>query len=592
MIPREIGGQHILQALAHVDQHGEPRGRGSRHFLLRHEGNSYSPKYVVSLACKFATGRLLPSQEFSGGEETNGFLTRMGFEISARDDDGPAPIRQDTPPRPVERTRADASHNERCGECKVRIAELLRSLYGHVEKGKSFDIPAHPDALLAQRTLPELKAIHGVLASLRGHRDFVKADRLPPCDYYVPQPGFVVEFDESQHFTAPRAAALASYPASVPLGFAKDKWIEFCKQISERDNDPPYRDEQRAWYDTLRDFLPLLIDGMLPTVRARAGETRWCDLEPNEAEDRAHFRDWLGLPSEFEVATRPGAGRRPFWARLIIKGPWYAGVTQARRLLEATCDKWPDGTKARVLVTCGGFVSFEWPKEITRDEVGDNRHPRAEALDALFRKADEAVASLLTEDLRDRLRRCADAITLGVDSFKDRISIASESIRELHAELVCLVDLRNGRKHWTGKSYPTSKQEAGLARVDDLASHFVDFEGEPMVLLGCHDLNVFSPRGNANVRREWRRGVIRSFRDLVRQRLPKIVIHHPHTTDSRMTWRLAWGELLRSAGSIGRYAGAGRYHNWGGKPRDPLDAVLGSTVQGETLDLVVTVGPT
>jgi hypothetical protein len=28
-----------------------------------------------------------------------------------------------------------------------------------------------------------------------------------------------------------------------------------CEEINAKDNYPPYRDEQRAWYDTLRDFL-------------------------------------------------------------------------------------------------------------------------------------------------------------------------------------------------------------------------------------------------------------------------------------------------------------------------------------------------
>jgi len=593
MIPREIERQHILQALAHIDQHGEPPGRGARRFLLRHEGKSYSPKYVVSRACKFATGKLLPSEDFSGGQETNGFLKRMGFQVCVRAGATPAATRQEPPGRPVGRARTNTSHSERCRECKDRTAELLRALYGRVEEGKSFDVPAHPDALLAQHSLPELKAIYEALTLLRGHSDFVKADRLPACDYHVPQPGFVLEFDESQHFTTPRAETLAHYPPGLPLGFPRDKWLELCREKPAHDNDPPYRDEQRAWYDTLRDFLPVLVDGMLPTIRVRAGETRWCDLDADEAENRAHFRDWLGLPSTFGVAPRSSAGQRPFWARLIVQGPWYAGVTQARRLLEAMCHKWPDGTKARILVTCGGFVSFEWPKEITRDEVGDNRHPRAEVLDALFRKAGEVVDSLLTGDLCERLRRCADAITLGVDSFKDRISLASEHIGELHGELVCLVDLRNGRRHWTGKSYPTPGQEHGLVRIDDLATHFMDFDGDPLMVIGCHDLNAFHPRGNAVVRQEWRHEVIQGLRNLVVDRRPKIVIHHPHTTDAGTIWRLGWGNLLRTAGSICLYAGAGRHchHKWGVRPREKLDAVLASTVQGDTLDLVAAVGP-
>jgi hypothetical protein len=50
------------------------------------------------------------------------------------------------------------------------------------------------------------------------------------------------------------------------LGFDKRKWIELCDQINAHDNYPLFRDEQRAWYDTLRDFLPT-IKPLLPTVR-------------------------------------------------------------------------------------------------------------------------------------------------------------------------------------------------------------------------------------------------------------------------------------------------------------------------------------
>ncbi len=132
--------------------------------------------------------------------------------------------------------------------------------------------------------------------ALKAHRGFgvgdsVRADRLAACDFWVPDPGFIVEFDESQHFTAPRKLALAGYPAKHPLGFSAECWIALCEHHKARDNDPPYRDEQRAWYDTLRDLVPPL-EGLQPTVRIYARDRAWCSLD---LEDSDHLRTFSGL---------------------------------------------------------------------------------------------------------------------------------------------------------------------------------------------------------------------------------------------------------------------------------------------------------
>jgi len=45
---------------------------------------------------------------------------------------------------------------------------------------------------------------------------------------------------------------LERYPPSLELGFSREKWITLCNEINAKDNDPPYRDEQRAWYDNFK----------------------------------------------------------------------------------------------------------------------------------------------------------------------------------------------------------------------------------------------------------------------------------------------------------------------------------------------------
>ncbi|NCC99693.1 MAG: hypothetical protein EOL95_08365 [Bacteroidia bacterium] len=42
---------------------------------------SYPPKYVLSIATKIATGREIEPSQFNGGDETNNFLTTLGFTI-------------------------------------------------------------------------------------------------------------------------------------------------------------------------------------------------------------------------------------------------------------------------------------------------------------------------------------------------------------------------------------------------------------------------------------------------------------------------------------------------------------------------------
>jgi len=83
--------------------------------------------------------------------------------------------------------------------------------------------------------------------------------------------------------------------------------------------------------------------------------------------------------------------------------------------------------------------------------------------------------------------------------------------------------------------------------------------------------------------------VIRDLKQFVSQKSPKIVVHHPHTTDSQRIWQAAWNRLVAVAGSVDLYAGAGRYHDADGDVRNPLEGVLKATVCGRSLDLVTRV---
>lgn len=290
MIPSNIEREHIIKAIREIDSNGIPPGRESRKFCLIFEGKQYPPKYVLSLANRFATDEELDPSEFSGGQETNNFLKRLGFDIAETSSSGTFVMPISSQKRTFEATQK--GHDERCPECKNTIERMLKKIYGDVESNYKFEVSTNFKDYKDISFYQELKEILLELQKHRGYEDFVRTPILPRCDFFVPNPGFIVEFDESQHFTLPRKISLQNYPQDLKLSFSLMKWIALCEKINAKDNDPPFRDEQRAWYDTLRDFLPEL-KGLEPTVRLYSREMHWCSLNLENTEDIAKFRDLI-----------------------------------------------------------------------------------------------------------------------------------------------------------------------------------------------------------------------------------------------------------------------------------------------------------
>ena len=81
MIPGNINRDHIIMAIKEIDENGVPKKRHSRKYLLEFNGRHYPPKYVISLANKYANGHELNPEKFGGGKVTNGFLEMRGFSI-------------------------------------------------------------------------------------------------------------------------------------------------------------------------------------------------------------------------------------------------------------------------------------------------------------------------------------------------------------------------------------------------------------------------------------------------------------------------------------------------------------------------------
>jgi hypothetical protein len=88
MIPENVKAEDILRAIEEVERLGViPSGRESEKYDLEYNGKLYPPKYIISLANKYANGKELDHSEFGGGTETNNFLQSLGFNIIGKQND-------------------------------------------------------------------------------------------------------------------------------------------------------------------------------------------------------------------------------------------------------------------------------------------------------------------------------------------------------------------------------------------------------------------------------------------------------------------------------------------------------------------------
>ena len=305
MIPHNIGREHILAVLREIDDAGQARtsSRQSKKYCIVYGDRHYPPKYVISLANLFANGSVLSSSNFGGGSESNVFLRARGFDVVPCQCGGLSPVKADHEVILYKQTTVALRHKgERCPECKRAVKRMLERMFGVCYSDWRPSWGVSIEDYRGTRLEDPLRNILQALESERQHKDFLKSKIYPLCDYYVPQPGFIVEFDESQHFSHLRKIALDLYPADLEVQFDINRWRRLCETIDAHDNTPAYRDEQRAWYDTLRDLVPLL-HGMKPTVRLYAGDYVWCSLSPDSERDLKYFRALIG---QHVTAAKPG----------------------------------------------------------------------------------------------------------------------------------------------------------------------------------------------------------------------------------------------------------------------------------------------
>lgn len=580
MIPKNITKVEILKAIKELNETGIPKNRQSKKYYVQHDGKLYPPKLIISLANKYINGYELKPEVFGGGVETNKFIENLGFSVTENK------LSISISQKVIHTFKKKLRHTERCKDCKENFYTYLSSIYGLVEKNYQLEIGTHLSNYSSHNYFDSLFTIYYELIAYRNNHSFIKTNKMPKVDFFIVGNNQIVEFDESQHFTEARKISLKNYPEDLPLGFDKEKWISLCNKYNSKDHSPIYRDEQRAWYDTLRDFAPGIL-GLKPTIRIHASDEEWCKLELKNKSDEKKFHKYLGISqikddNEFYVSVIKSPN--PKIGRIILAFDWSSDINNAKNILNRACDIWPNNTKVYFLLTPGAFIGFDIPNDLF--EGYDNKEPPISIQLRLFNIAENACYKLLDANLRKKLSKVTRYISIGVDSFKSKVSLSNVKIRNPHAELVCLYDLQEDKFFWTGKSFPTVGQEDGLIRVTDQNSHFVETEFGKTMLLGCHDLSIYSNRGSSTTKNEWRRKIRSNFRVLAKGQKPQIVLHHPHNTDSSLTWTSSWNELQREIPAVKIYAGAGKYFRENGTQRSKRSDVLNNNKQGNTIDLI------
>ncbi len=247
-----------------------------------------------------------------------------------------------------------------------------------------------------------------------------------------------------------------------------------------------------------------------------------------------------------------------------------------------------------VLQTPGGFLQLYLNMaDFSRGERTDS-----EDFNAVISKAEQfAYTSLLTKEIQSAISSVCRHLTLGID-----VRHRDDSCRT-HAELVGVYDCSNRQfVQWTGKSYPLQEQTATLMYCLKLKSHFVSLAGTNVMVLGCHDINAFSPRSRGSSEKKkafhtdatFKSKVMSQFDSLVDRRQPSVVLHHPHSTDKAGIWRQGWAGVNQHILSCDTYSSGICFRNrrFAGKnpasepPRGNLAKVLQATKRGDVVDWI------
>jgi len=477
MIPKNINREHVIKAIEESKKVEIPKNRSSKNFLLEFNGDYYPPKYIISLANKYANGKELNPQEFGGGVETNDFLRDLRFNI----------VKASTK-SPITKSLKENK------KIKVSIAHL------------------DSDPFLARIIIADEGEWKG---------DPNDAKRLLEHICKKWPEGKKVKF------------------VITCGGFIQFKWPQSISRKNIGDSKEPNKNPDKKALDALVKEAKNTAEEVLSDLKGKLRE----------------FTDYITLgidscqndqSSPFQVGDLNIANFKKEYKKQYVLIDEVLKKHGVNSILNITPEQLKDAFNE--LINIPNFQELiEGSKTSTESKT-----------DEFIAKNRQKLAEIYPRTLN----------------------------KSLYIQLVFLVDLKRNQFYWTGKSYPMSgPEEKRLIRISDLTTHFYEVDVGKVMILGCHDLNVFSPRGKATTKKEWRKQVRDDFDKNIRTEKPKIVLQHPHIFTTPRTWTAAWNELLTTDDSI-KYSSAGRFNEQNSKP-DVLCNVLKKTNNCDTIDFVV-----
>ena len=254
---RVIQKEHVLSAIEKYISAPTNHHPAKSAFII-HKDRKLPAKFIIRLAFEIATGHMPHPETLTGGKASIRVLQNLGFDNAVYE----------------KQNVVGGKRNEVKSARREALRKILSLRWGPVETEKKIQGVFVPDLnnksgidstlLNILQRVEECRQI-----GIQGKKNFVLA-----FDLFLPNVGVAIEFDERQHFTPLRAAALRAYPSKMNLGFDKERWIQLSEQIRAGDNSPIYRDEQRAFYDSLRDVLAPRV-GLKPVVRIFEEDVQW-----------------------------------------------------------------------------------------------------------------------------------------------------------------------------------------------------------------------------------------------------------------------------------------------------------------------------
>ncbi len=270
---RVIERRHVENAINRYCRE-RPKHSPARSAFLLWKGEELPAKYILRLSFQDATGLMPKPETLTGGEASIRVLTDLGFKT-----------------RYEEPKRRSANRNPIKSARRAALKGILEKHYGHVVMEWKSPLISVPDLANRIGMSSDISRIFDALRKHRGMEIKGKKGHKLAFDFFITQVNLPIEFDERQHFTPLRGVSLENYPVNATLGFPRDRWIRLSNKIRAGDNSPMYRDEQRAFYDSIRDLMAPQI-GLLPVVRVFEEDVEW-ERAGENCEEGKRFLDKL-----------------------------------------------------------------------------------------------------------------------------------------------------------------------------------------------------------------------------------------------------------------------------------------------------------